>query len=313
MKGCARTCLLWILGLFIAGGAYYIYLRTFGELHPHIFFASGAAAFFTVLTISYAIGVRTAQKERTMLLGAMLGEPPRDGEWVAVSGPIRALSPLRAPITGQSVVAYQYEVYRMVRSGGSRGGSTKTTYWEGKALASSTIAGRHGAIRLLAVPSLDDVPEESTGDSASRSRLVQYIQSTTFQTFQTLKAVKGGISDEWTDDDGQFRRDKRTHEKEDIDPADCLFTERNIKQGETVCAFGLYSSTRGGLVPHENWSKQARLMRGDATGVAHQLRRRMIKYAIGVVICTALAFGVVKLYEKHAGSVGSRQVAVSRG
>ena len=102
-----------------------------------------------------------------------------------------------------------------------------------------------------------------------------------------------------TDDDGMFRVDKGGMADVEVDLADCTLSERHIKQGETVCAFGLYSAARGGLIPHPNWAKQARLMRGDVTAVAAQLRTRMIKYVFGIVIFGGAAFGIVKLYEHY--------------
>jgi hypothetical protein len=84
-----------------------------------------------------------------------------------------------------------------------------------------------------------------------------------------------------------------------------------------VCAFGLYSASRGGLVPHPNWSRTARLMRGDATTVSDQLGNRIIKYAIGAVIFAAATFGIVKLYESrssvHREVHGQVQIALHRG
>jgi hypothetical protein len=129
---------------------------------------------------------------------------------------------------------------------------------------------------------------------------VQYVSETAFQTMGTPRSQKIGMEHEMTDDDGQFRVDKRLDEDPPVDIADCSLTERFIKQGETVCAFGLYSAARGGLIPHPNWAKQARLMRGDATAVAGQLRSRMIKYVFGILIFGGATFGIVKLYAHYA-------------
>lgn len=38
-------------------------------------------------------------------------------------------------------------------------------------------------------------------------------------------------------------------------------------------------------------------MRGDAAKVAEQLRRRMIRYAVAVVVFSALVYTIVRLYE----------------
>lgn len=295
MKGCARTCLLGLLGWLIASGAFYSYLRNFGEFRPQIFWASVGAGLCVALAFSWAFSVIAHAKERETLLAAMVGHPPKDGEWTAVSGTIRSLNPLHTPITGVSAVTYTYDMYRMERSGKN---TTKVTYYEGKALAASTIASKQGAIRLLAVPTLD-VKSETPSSELARSNAEQYVRSTTFQTGDTPKDERIGMDEEASDDDGVFRLDKKNNEAE-VDVASLLFDEKHIKQGEVVCAFGLYSAQRGGLIPHPNWAKQTRIMRGDAQAVAAQLQGRMIRYSIAIVFFLAGAFGIVKLYERHA-------------
>ena len=304
MKGCARSCLLWLIGWAAASGAFFYYLRQFcvqsGVHTPQLWWAAAGAGLFSVFSISYAVAIVKFAKERSMLLGAMVGQPPKDGQWVAVSGTIRSINPLRTPVTGVSAVAYEYDIYRMeTRSSGRNTSTTKNSYYEGKALAPSTIATRQGSVRLLAVPTLD-VPADEIKTEAGTINARQYVSETTFQTFSTPKGVKVGMEHELTDDDGMFRVDKRGMTDADVDIADCTLSERHIKQGETICAFGLYSAARGGLIPHPNWAKQARLMRGDATVVAGQLRTRMIKYVFGILIFGGAAFGVVKLYEHYA-------------
>lgn len=289
MKGCARSCLLGLLFFLAAGGAFYVYLREFGVLEPQVWWASGAAGLCVSLVLGYAFGIATAWRERAMLLGAMVGHPPADGAWVAVSGTIRSLNPLQAPFSGVPAIAYSYEVYRMVRSGRS---TSKATYYEGKALTPSTIASKQGAIRLLAVPQLD-VPAENLATEAAYHNARRYIRATTFEKGRSEPLT---MDKEAADDDGMYRFDKQGSDRE-IEVEECMLEERHIKQGEVVCAFGLYSSQRGGLVPHPNWSKTARIMRGDANAVADQLRSRIIKYSIGIVIFAAAAFVIVKLYQ----------------
>lgn len=298
MKGCARTCLLWLVGWIIAAGGYYLYLRRFGESIPQFWWACAIAGICTVSSIAYAVGIYHFAKERSMLTGAVVGARPDDGAWVAVSGTIRSLDPLRTPMTGVPAVAYSYQISRMETSRQRNTSTTKVTYYEGKALAPSTITTNQGTFHLFAVPTLD-VPPEDTGNAAAIANAVHYVNTTAFQTSNTPKDERIGMEEEATDDDGRFRTDQhKSDSKPDV--AHCILEERHIKQGETVCAFGLYSAPRSALIPHPNWSRQARLMRGDATKVAADLRTRMIKYALGVIIFAALTFGVVKLYQRHA-------------
>lgn len=295
MKGCARSCLLGLLGFAVASGAFYSYYRSFGELRPQIYWASGAAGLCVWLALTWAWAILGHSKERTTLLNAMAGHPPADGEWTAVSGSIRALNPLRTPLTGTSAVTYTYEIYRMERSGKS---STKVTYYEGKALAGSTIASKQGAIRLLAVPQLD-VKAEVVNSEAAYRNAEQYIRETAFETKETPKDQRTGMADEQTDDDGIYRLDKRPT-LTDVELETCTFDEKHIKQGEMVCAFGLYSTQRGGLIPHPNWAKQTRIMRGDAQAVAAQLQKRIINYSIAIVFFIAAAWGITLLYQHAA-------------
>jgi predicted cobalt transporter CbtA len=44
-------------------------------------------------------------------------------------------------------------------------------------------------------------------------------------------------------------------------------------------------------------------MRGDPANVAAQLRRRMIWYFIGVVVCSALVYGIVQLYHYQVAAL----------
>lgn len=298
MSGCARTCVLWLLGWAGAAAAFYVYLREFGFLEPGIYWASGGAGLCVTLAVGYIIGIITAARERSTLLEANIGTSPTDGKWVAVSGHIHALSPLRAPLSGATVVLYEYKISRVVRG---QKGSSEVALYEGKALAPSTIATRQGTIRLLAVPALD-VEAEALAHRDALANAERYIAATTFETSDTPKERRSKLEDEWTDDDGNYRRDKYYPPAYDasVDLNACRFHEKVIRQNEVICAFGLYSQQRGGLIPHTNWAKQMRIMRGDVQTVAGQLRSRMIKYAIGVIVFAAIAYGAVRLYEYHA-------------
>ncbi|MGZ5441241.1 MAG: hypothetical protein ACXW5U_08215 [Thermoanaerobaculia bacterium] len=285
MKGCARTCLLQLLGWGVVSYAFYFYLQSLGDLGTPLYWASIGAGLFAMIAIGYAWAIKDLFLERKVLLEAASGTPPEDGRWVAVGGRIHSMHSLHGPLTGEDVVAYQYKISRMERSGKS---SSEVTYYDGKALVPSTISTPHGSIRLLAVPTFD-VPAatfERYVDTLERAR--EYVAATPFQTSKTPKNEKIGMEHESTDDDGNFRVDKRWSERE-VDLDGFTFEEKHIRQNEPVCAFGLYSQQRGGLIPHPNWAKQTRIMRGDAHDVANQLRTRIIKYVIGIVCFSAAA------------------------
>jgi len=308
MKGCSLSCLIHLALWAVLGGAFYFHLRQFGEITPELWWASAGASLFATLIVGQIQAIYTASKERRALLNAMVGQPLVDGEWVAVSGPIRAHQPLPTPLSDQPAVAYEYDIYRMERHGKS---SSKVSYWEGKAVTPSTIAARQGAVRLLSVPSLD-VKTERPDSRTAFDNAARYIARTAFQTRQTPKEHRVGMSEEMADDDGAFRVDKQKSHKQDVELESCSLQEKYVKQGETVCAFGLYSSARGGIVPHPNWAKQTRLMIGDATVVSAQLRTRIIRYCIGIVCFAALAVGIAKFYERHAATRSQETSSLSQ-
>lgn len=274
--------------------AFFLYFRELGDVRPELYWASVGAGLFVMISVGYAIGIGQAWQERSTLLAAVTGEPPADGQWAAICGPIQATHPVPGPITGTSVVAYEYAMWRTEGSGKS---STRVTYWEGKRLVPSTISTRHGAVRLLSVPSFTDIPlAEGLRHVDAVENARQYISSTQFFTRRSPKEERVGINEESTDDDGNFRMDRRGSERDIDDLATLTFEERPIRQGETVCAFGLYSQERNGVIPNPNWAKQTRIMTGTPETIADRLRSRMIKYAIGIVCFSAAAYGVVRLY-----------------
>jgi hypothetical protein len=299
MKGCARTCLLWIVGWGAAAAAFFFYLRSLGggfDEKTAIFWASAGAGLAVVIALAYVIGIGNAWRERATLLDSITGTPFVDGKWVAASGRIHSMNRLIAPLSGESVVAYKYKIWRMERSGKS---STQVNHFEGKALIPSTIATRQGSVRLLSVP-VFDISRAELNLMSTFEKARTYIDATSFETDETPKAQRAGtVEKESTDDDGNFRVDKRSRNAMDVPLDSCSFEEHHIKQDEPVCAFGLYSQARGGLIPHPNWARQTRIMRGDAEAVAGQLRSRMIKYAIGAVIFGAVPFAIVKYWPVH--------------
>lgn len=293
MKGCARSCLLLLLGWGAVAYAFYRYFVSLRDFGPPMYWGSAVAGLLVVGAIGYLAGIVTAYRERKMLLEAMAGTPPADGRWAGISGTIHSTTPLTAPFSGERVVAYEYKVHRDQRVGKTM---SEIVYYQGKALAPSTIATRQGSVRLLSLPAFTELEAESIAQSEALRRAKAYVASTTFTFYDTSTKRRTRLEEEWTDDDGQYRNDRR-YGTGDVDLDDSFhFEEKHIKQGEQVCAFGLYSRERGGLISHPNWGKHTRLMRGDASQVAGQLRRRMINYFIVSIVCGGLVYGIVRLY-----------------
>jgi len=297
MKGCARTCILWLVGWAVLGFAFSRYFYSLGDLGDGLWWAAGGAGLCVMLVLSYIIGIFNTSRERSLLLGAMSGTPPQDGKWSAAGGPIHSMHRLTAPLSGENVVAYHYKITRSEGSGKSR---TDVTHFEGKGLVPSTISTRQGSVRLLSVP-IFDVEAASFDHDAATRRMSEYIRTTPFETKETPKDQRQGTVDkESTDDDGNYRFDRRSERSDDVSLEDCSLSEFHIRQGENVCVFGLFSASRGGFIPHPNWAKQTRIMRGDTETVAAKLRKRIIMYFIGVIVFAAITYGIVVICQRNA-------------
>ena len=276
-----RSCLLQ-LGLWAALGAgMYLYLRSVHDAGVATIVISAFVGLLVAMASLLFHGVFRSARERSTLSAASSGRPPADGEWLAVSGAIRSSSPVRAPLSGQHVVAYTYSITREERMG-TRGPSL-VEWFSGKALSSSAIATPHGSVRLLVVPNFE-IDAEPLETSRAVSNANAYIRSTTFEPRETAKQRTDALEREWADDDGVFRIDKRFFGAE-VDMADGFrFEERVVKQGEQVCAFGVYSQERRGIVLDEKWGSRPRLTRGTAEETANALRSRMIRYTVGTCV-----------------------------
>jgi hypothetical protein len=290
MQGCARSCLVQ-LGLWgaLAAGSY-LYLRSIRDAGVATIVVAVVTGLLAAMAALLLHGVYTSIRERKMLLAATGGAPPRDGEWIAVSGEIRSLAPVRGPLSGEPVVAYEYQITREVQMGGSR---SIVPYFEGKALSASTITTPYGAVRVLAVPRFEMEPAGLDRASAIANARA-YIRATTFEPRETAKQRSDALAREWTDDDGVFRIDKKIFGAEVDLEEGFQFEERQVRQGERVCAFGVYSEERRGIVPDQKWGRHSRIGRGGAEEMAAALRGRMMRYSTGsLFLAGAAAWGVI--------------------
>ena len=276
--------------------AFYVYFRSVADLGVATWLTSIATGLVVSMAVLLLHSVFTAGRERTMLIEAATGETPQDGKRVAVSGEIRSRTPVRGPISGEPVVAYEYTISRDEKLGRN---SSEVTWYDGKALAASTIATRHGAIRLLSVPRLDIEAASVEPETALRNAM-QHVRTATFARRDTPNERTSLLEQEWTDDDGVYQIDRR-HFGAEVDLADRFrFQEQHLEQGAMVCAFGVYSKARGGLVPDEQWGGHTTVMRGSALDVAAQLRSRMVRYSVGAVVLLAVAATGAALYVQNA-------------
>lgn len=290
MKGCARSCLIGLVGCLASIAAFVLLFVQFGADPNTLPVPAVGAGLLLTLSLSCVWSGFDRLRERGMIRNALDGQAPVDGKWAGFAGVIRSASPITSPISGKSAVALKYSISRRVGSGKS---ASTVTYYEGAALASPRISTNVGTFKLLAVPLFDMATTDVEKSEAVR-HAASYIAATPFETKATPKEDRQTAEKEWTDDDGFFRRDK--HSADEADLALCKLDEQMIAQGAQVCVLGLYSQSKGGIVPGPNWAHQTRVILGDGEAGLVRLGKSASRYFIAAFLFAALAAGIAWAY-----------------
>jgi hypothetical protein len=251
------------------------------------------AGFFGWVGWTLLVGLLQPARERSELRDCLAGKRPLDGKRVGIAGTIDAAGELlRAPLTGAECLAYKYEIFQ-IRGAAKR--QHKAVYFEGIALVPSVITTRAGAFRLLAVPTFDFGAE-----GVDRERAVfnwtEHVQRAQFEPESSRRTLEK----QWTDDDGAYRCEKRNPTEGEVPLAECTFHEDLIRSGDKVYAIGLFSESRGGLVPQPNWAKETRIMKGDPDSVLRQLKGRIVRCVVGGILCLTAAAGILIAFTSSA-------------
>jgi hypothetical protein len=266
MKSLARTCTLWsVLYLVLAAlvGAV-IYERA--PILQAAVIGGFVGGFFLWIALGFIAGMRTKGVEAHQLRQAIDGERPKDGQRVAVAGVVSgSMEYLESPITRKRCLAYEYKA--MAPENQTLG------VWEGLALAPMTIDGRGGSVRILAAPELD-FPGQPVGSPQHLENFRRYIEQTTFfeHTNIDFKRDLKHLREVNTDDDGRIRDDLHGLDRNDVE--NMTLSEKTISAGEKVVAYGLFSSTRGGLVPDEKaMMRPVKIVKGEPEDLLRKVSR----------------------------------------
>ena len=217
-----------------------------------------------------------------------------DGKLVTIAGRIRATGPtLLAPFSQRACVLYQYDVSRPWTAGESKRGDHDRKAFSGFALTPSVIEAPNLSVRLLGFPELDGFDSQIRDGSIDLGNARAFIEATTFedmQGFAALGKVWGAVKERIADDDGTVRKDWRMIDKA-YDISDSTLTEQIVAPGDQVCAIGVYSSAKGGMV--SDLSKGLnKLIKGDARTSASSLRTSGIGQLIGGTLFGLFLIGV---------------------
>ncbi len=297
-RGCLITLLTW--GACAFGYWYFTHTR----LMPPLDWAGPLVAGLIMALIIGALRNAFAAARDAMRLSGqpgLMGEKPRDGDVVSVSGHIRASgSPMHAPISGRPAVLYAYEISHTRQT---RNSVETVNDFSGFGLSSAVIDSSYGAIRLLGFPMLDAFKKDSLENAANAAKYIEETQFTDLTGFQPGARYRE-MKELMTDDDGHLKKDWRMTdrwqppepddddpEKESLDLAGENFFEQIVAPGDQVSAIGRYSAEKGGLV-HDT-SHPLQLLPGDASVAAGTLWRKAAWTLVGAVVFGAILNGVV--------------------
>ena len=246
------------------------------------------------LGLAYISGVGDKIRTARLIRRAQNGEPPRDGEVVAVIGRLMPLDDtLLSPFRREPCLAYNYRV-AVPHS------KTTTTDYHGIALVPSTI----GSTKLLAWPQLD-VPETYCHREEEQRNALEYAEQTHFTVATMFKPDKTRVP--------RLRYDHRNHIATNDSLKRGLLYESVLRPNEEVCALGYYSLSEGGLT-HEpdTLVPTLKVMNGDPAAIRARLVRRSIGNIIGGLVLIALAAAGLFILYRNVPLEAAEQMSPNR-
>jgi hypothetical protein len=219
---------------------------------------------------------------------ASRGEGPADGEHASIVGALEARTDevLSAPFSGRRALAWKYAITRTVPTRrGSRAGGTIVTAFQGEAMVPCEITTESGRIPLLARPTLVDSGDIVEGDEAYAKARV-HLAARFPEAFGADSPVAppldtGDEADRQFEATGGFQRDEPVKIPSSIElesPFDVsrwTLRESIYPSGGMVCATGVWSSERGGLLPQAGGLEELLLEHGNAAAASASRRSNL--------------------------------------
>ena len=309
-RGCALA-----VTLFVAIFALYLLFFSRYFEAPGNLIAAGFGALLGAVGLGSLGHLAWAWRDTRAFARAARGDAPVDGELLVAAGPIRPLGmPLTSPFGGTPCVAYDYEVFK--RPEIRRRGTAQQFDFAGFSMTASAIETRHGGIRLLGFPILDQFPQAQAQALAARERAERYVASTVFEPMHGFGAFKmfSEFDDALADADGIVRKDFRLEDSAITFDGRTL-QERIVGVGEQVCAVGRFDATKSALVPRGTtlnrlWPGTPEEVRRKIVGAARGYAKTGLAFfAVGHAM---LAVGFYLSETRHAREPEDRQASVIR-
>ncbi len=274
--------LFWLLLLVVLAGLYYLALRGQVSSPADWLGALGGGAALTLVTGAFH-NAWSARKGRVLLDRTLTGAPYEDGKQTAAVGPILALgSPVYAPFSGEPCVLCSWRITHEVPidEHEPEEGKKHIEDFSGFIMAPCVVQDPAGNVRLLDLPTIAGFPAEVRRGKGDFQRAREYLQSASFEKASLVKLISEELA---ADEAGCFRKDWREAGDDfRLDPKDHTLTEYVVRDDETVCAIGIYSAQRQGLVSGKiRESARIKLIQGDSAAARKNLAKTFWKYSVG--------------------------------
>ncbi|MFA6958727.1 MAG: hypothetical protein WC538_22895 [Thermoanaerobaculia bacterium] len=271
-----------LLGAF--GGAYYFILQSRVSQAAALV---GALVLAIGMCVAVSLGWKAATSisKRLQLERSLGGAPFVDGALAAAAGTIRPVDgTLLAPFTARPCVACEYRI-----EGSQSYQGPFTTSSGGVALVPSVIESQSGNARLLAWPGLGNFAASACNEEQHRENARAFVAATTFE----LGPLSGGFSKldaPVADAEGRLKIDVATGN--DATPDGKRLTEKVVPAGARVCAVGIWSAARDGIVATQGSAVGVELFPGTPDTLLEGLTRRAIGSAAGAFAVAALVHAI---------------------
>lgn len=287
LKGCLVFLGVFVVSALAIGLAAYLFVPAGARaaMGPVALYAGVIGGFFLALGLmSLSEAVRRVRETR-LLRESAAGTPPADGARIAACGVLVADGPqVEAPFSGTRSAIYKYAVM-------TRHQKSDSEICSGYFLTPCHVETAAGPVRILGYAEPAFAAARPGGpDVVARAQAYFASASITPTGLGALREFNEMLAD----DDGAIRKDTGVVPSELTNPR-LYFVEHAVAGGESVCAFGHYSSERVGLVPDPASVDPyaVSLRRGDAGAVRRSLLRAAAGQLFGFLLLAALAGGAV--------------------
>lgn len=291
-----RGCSLVFAVFAISAAAIYAWLRAVTPPHDYLIPVALAAAAFLALATMSATMIFDALAERRLLREAMSGVLPQEGKWGVFIGTVHSEESVTAPLSGEKVIAYRYNIMELTST---TKGRHLFTHAKGSALCRSEVRTPFGSFPLLHAPVLADSSRNVDVATASRN-WAGHAATARFEKFPDTSSLAQPA----------HRLDERKFENE-LDWSSAQWIEESLSDGEEVTIYGSFSGRGIGADPSSGAPPCIYRPGETSMKVAERLKQGISGVAVSLVFAIAIIAGYWFFATRQSESTKDRLSATS--